>query len=203
MKLNKFAEEVHQNAVEHGWWDEERSFGEIIALCHSELSEALEEYRAKRPMVYFVVEMDDGKGGTYLAIREDIISEEDFAGEKPEGIAVELADCIIRILDWYGKEGLDTDALLLEAGIITMCDLPTPVYGSFGDFIALLHNLLSMAYACWCNASGISASALRLAKCIREIMAWAKENGVDMESILDMKHEYNKDRPYRHGGKAL
>lgn len=203
MKMNKFAAEVHQNAVEHGWWDEERSFGEIIALCHSELSEALEEYRAKRPMVYFVVEMDDGKGGTYLAIREDIISEEDFAGEKPEGIAVELADCIIRILDWYGKEGLDTDALLLEAGIITMCDLPTPVYGSFGDFIALLHNLLSMAYACWCNASGISASALRLAKCIREIMAWAKENGVDMESILDMKHEYNKGRPYRHGGKAL
>lgn len=203
MKLNKFAEEVHQNAVEHGWWDEERSFGEIIALCHSELSEALEEYRAKRPMVYFVVEMDDGKGGTYLAIREDIISEEDFAGEKPEGIAVELADCIIRILDWYGKEGLETDALLLEAGIITMCDLPTPVYGSFGDFIALLHNLLSMAYACWCNASGTSASALRLAKCIREIMAWAKENGVDMEQILDMKHEYNKGRPYRNGGKAL
>ena len=203
MKMNKFAAEVHQNAVEHGWWDEERSFGEIIALCHSELSEALEEYRAKRPMVYFVVEMDDGKGGTYPAIREDIISEEDFAGEKPEGIAVELADCIIRILDWYGKEGLDTDALLLEAGIITMCDLPTPVYGSFGDFIALLHNLLSMAYACWCNASGTSASALRLAKCIREIMAWAKENGVDMEHILDMKHEYNKGRPYRHGGKVL
>ena len=198
MKMNKFAAEVHQNAVEHGWWDEERSFGEIIALCHSELSEALEEYRAKRPMVYFVVEMDDGKGGTYLAIREDIISEEDFAGEKPEGIAVELADCIIRILDWYGKEGLDTDALLLEAGIITMCDLPTPVYGSFGDFIALLHNLLSMAYACWCNASGISASALRLAKCIREIMAWAKENGVDMEMVLDIKNEYNKGRPYRH-----
>lgn len=129
MKMNKFAAEVHQNAVEHGWWDEERSFGEIIALCHSELSEALEEYRAKRPMVYFVVEMDDGKGGTYPAIREDIISEEDFAGEKPEGIAVELADCIIRILDWYGKEGLDTDALLLEAGIIVMCDLPIPVYG--------------------------------------------------------------------------
>lgn len=203
MKMNKFAAEVHQNAVEHGWWDEERSFGEIIALCHSELSEALEEYRAKRPMVYFVVEMDDGKGGTYLAIREDIISEEDFAGEKPEGIAVELADCIIRILDWYGKEGLDTDALLLEAGIITMCDLPTPVYGSFGDFIALLHNLLSMAYACWCNASGTSASALRLAKCIREIMAWAKENSVDMEMALDIKNEYNKGRPYRHGGKAL
>lgn len=32
MKLNKFAQAVHENAVKHGWWDEERTFGEIIAL---------------------------------------------------------------------------------------------------------------------------------------------------------------------------
>ena len=39
--------EVGKNAREHGWWDgEERTFGELIALAHSELSEALEEYRA-------------------------------------------------------------------------------------------------------------------------------------------------------------
>ena len=39
--FNELRDEVHENAVKHGWWDEERSFGEIIALCHSELSEAL------------------------------------------------------------------------------------------------------------------------------------------------------------------
>ena len=33
------------NAKQHGWWDEDRTFGEVIALCHSELSEALEAYR--------------------------------------------------------------------------------------------------------------------------------------------------------------
>ena len=33
---NDFAREVHENAVAHGWWEEERRFPEVIALCHSE-----------------------------------------------------------------------------------------------------------------------------------------------------------------------
>lgn len=33
---------VHQNAIEHGWWNEPREDGTLLALIHSEVSECLE-----------------------------------------------------------------------------------------------------------------------------------------------------------------
>lgn len=90
MTINEFANEVHKNAVEHGWWETERTFPEIAALIHSEISEALEEYRDGRQ----AAEIYLGNSG------------------KPEGIPIELADAIIRIFDYCAFVGIDIEAAL-------------------------------------------------------------------------------------------
>lgn len=41
------AEYIHETAKPKGWCDSNRNNGELIALCHSELSEALEALRRR------------------------------------------------------------------------------------------------------------------------------------------------------------
>ena len=100
--IGELSSEIHKQAVAHGWWEEERGFPEIVALCHSELSEALEEYRSARPAEYVVVESVDAKPKIVTDTME-------FGDRKPEGVAVEMIDCIIRILDWCGRRNIDVD----------------------------------------------------------------------------------------------
>lgn len=58
-KLNELIKECHRIAKSKGWWDTERNDGELIALMHSELSEALEAMRNHGTMDNVAEELAD------------------------------------------------------------------------------------------------------------------------------------------------
>lgn len=44
-EINDLVSRAHATAEEHGFHDPMPTFGDLVALCHSELSEMLEEFR--------------------------------------------------------------------------------------------------------------------------------------------------------------
>lgn len=118
LDFEDLAEVIHENAKQHGWWDEQRSFPEILALIHSEVSEALEEYRNGRALteIYYHCTLDGVNADDECADTEKECyfrtGEEWCDKAKPEGIPIELADVIIRILDFCGYAGINMDEAL-------------------------------------------------------------------------------------------
>ena len=112
--LREMQKKIHQTAKEKGWWqgwpDPEKRIPEAIALIHSELSEALEEYRKGMPPA-LAYHLDDPGSDSPAAVR--ITYADARAGRKPEGFGVELADAIIRILDLAEALGIDMTSLVI------------------------------------------------------------------------------------------
>lgn len=59
MEIKTLVTKAHENAVKHGFWEPPLPFGTVIALIHSELSEALEEERNGNPDIWFACNESD------------------------------------------------------------------------------------------------------------------------------------------------
>lgn len=86
--FNDWAKYIYSIAIAKGFYDQNyvRDFDGMLANVHGEVSEALEEWRSGR-----------GFTETYYAANS----------HKPEGIPIELADIIIRVLDICAHHGID------------------------------------------------------------------------------------------------
>lgn len=112
--LNQLRDEAHENARAHGFHDTDVSMGDSIALMHTELSEAFEEYRKGAPISRVCYERKyrstlDGSEQT-----EEVAYADAPVGSKPVGIPSEMADVIIRILDFCGKHKIDIERAVTE-----------------------------------------------------------------------------------------
>jgi hypothetical protein len=210
-KLEAIARDVHQNAVDKGWWPLTqdgkanwigRNVGEILILATSELTEALEVWR-------------DGKNLT-----------ETWKGDKgkPEGYPIEMADFVIRVIETMIACGSQFNSCFkivvgstaleeaLKARRDAVKETPTP---NVGEELMEISLLVAQAYDItketirdprpnniWTEENGIVRGfGVSLAHAVYDAFKQANRIGFDLWKAIEEKHAYNRTRPVRHGGK--
>ena len=103
--LDEMAQEVWEWAQSKGWEpNPARTFGDVCALLHSEVSEALEEFRTYHDTIGHYETY--GEGGPFLWETTSA----NYGNSKPLGVPSEFADILIRLLHYAAAYGIDLEA---------------------------------------------------------------------------------------------
>lgn len=156
MNLVELQNKIHKQNVEIGWWDNPRPFSTFVCLFHSELSEAME---------------GDRKG-----LMDDHLPQYPM-------FQVELADFVVRCLDWLGHRNFE---YINHVAIANVSDNEI-------DLIAFLHDIVSGAYR-ESKTRNWHSVEVNLFAAVHGSFAFAKMKNFDLHQIILEKIEYNKHR---------
>ena len=173
--INDLCTRSHAMGKEKGWWDENRTPYELGNLCHSELSEALEELR-------------DGREVTEIYFKPD-------KPTKPEGFPTELADFVIRLADWAASSGemlMEDVATAINDGLKT-CE-HHDIQAEMSELHAAVRVSVEAMRGTWTRVHTLYAS-------ISLAFFTAEAHGIDLPAAIEQKMAYNATRPIRHGRK--
>jgi len=101
MNLNKLSEEIYAANKEKGFWDEERTNIECLALAAGECHEAIEADRKGR--------YTDNDNKAIVDHALNITFKGTFKQMVKDTMEDEVADAIIRLLDFCGARRIDID----------------------------------------------------------------------------------------------
>lgn len=198
--LAEMTAETRAVNIEKGWRPAEggpglNTWGDYIALLHSEVSEALEAYRDHR--------LADAtaliKAGDMPAM--DRIAAEHQHPPKPEGVGAELADVLIRLIDMADVFGVELPDMDMELGDVSPADMPMWAR-TFGDDMAWLHQTIAaVPHHAGLVMSGPPFAAVPLV--LRTLVAVAGRYGIDLDAEYERKQNHNRTRSFQHGGRTL
>lgn len=193
-----------------------------LMLVVSELSEAVEE--ARKPgfdplEIYYVKGADemalagtkDGyrvpwpthEGKLILDVRGIDVMGGQFR-RKPEGFGVEIGDAVIRIFDLCGATNVDAELMNKERPVAGATSTAILGEGTPDAVLAaLMHIVIDLGRTAEHVMNGLQVEfAVEITNLAHKICNVAGDMHIDIQEIIELKHDYNKSRPYRHGNKG-
>jgi hypothetical protein len=203
----------HEMSRSKGWYNGEekdpRPMSLITLLMQSEISEALEEWRAHKKLdeLYYSYK----HVGHEMTISHAELDKERHELEcmgitdfKPEGILVELADVVIRICQRCGSDETPLEAIIntsIPSNVQFTADFETMLATCMAD-IAMSYLVTTPGGKAMATAGGLPTKPeFFWAAAVAGVFSWAEQNHLDLWSSIELKEQYNSTRPQKHGGK--
>jgi len=199
-------------SLEKGWLNPDgtdpRPFHTVIALFHTELSEAFEDIRNNKGLaeVWYEGYAVDGAGGKQVFTAEKYARLAPTTPWKPCGFPVELADFVIRVCQYYGSANLGgkLERVMFELTALQVVELNVPEEAE--QLIAHLHACCSSAYVdrdVFGTDSQAPTPIHHLATALLLLFGFCKKTDIDIWTAIDEKEAYNRTRSHKHGGKKV
>ena len=189
-KIKELVKQVHDNAVKHGWHDEEHSKEHYLMLIITEVCEMVDADRCGRHAKKddFIERMNREPKDEAKEMYEQNFYYA-FKSRIKETVEDEMADVCIRILDMAGEYCLDLDL-----------NLPGIYNSSNEEFTYRCYNLVTYL-ADWDLVDDDDHLAWHLSIILVALSQWAEHDGIDLDWHIQQKMKFNALRPYKHGGK--
>lgn len=187
MNLNELKDRAYSIAKAHGWHDKELSDETYLMLIITEIAEAVQaDRKGIRPDIEGYKEFVESHDETAITYAFD---------KYIKGcVEEELADVVIRCLDFAGLHGWDLRHTLDEMKGTSDMDV------IIGDeaFAETAFYTCDEFFGCYSSSSAKEAVGGLLVS----VAEYCNYKGIDLWWHVKQKMRYNELRPYRHGGKA-
>ena len=190
MNYNELKQVIHANAKEKGFWDSV-NISEKFMLIISELSEALEADRKRKYANTRPLQGDlYPEGIVAIDIPEVfIVAFEQYVKDTFED---EIADTVIRLLDFAGRENIHIGKYLMGE----FNNVPKNIGKALYD---LTKGVISIEQEFNNNEENTDKLSNDLTTLLAMFEGFCKSKGIDLEWHIKSKMEYNKTRPRLHG----
>ena len=183
--FNLLAKEAFESAKKRGFHDVEHTEAHWIMLVACELAEAVEADRCGK-------RADIKEYERLVAVCEERVKPCLFELHIKDTVEDELADAVIRLLDFIGMKGCKVPKGYIDAKEINSV-LDKTYRGAWSDLQTMAERLFVSCVANIGNAIAIPESTLFSILCIAELYE------IDLMWFVREKMEYNKQRAYLHG----
>jgi NTP pyrophosphatase (non-canonical NTP hydrolase) len=182
--FNILKTEIHQTAKEKGWWDKPSNVREILMLVILELAEAL---KAKRKGKDSAIDAFS----EYCTIRKKDFDKDAFERYVKDSVSDELADAVIRLIDFAGYRNLNID--VKKQADRKWLGVPK----NFGEALLSITSIVTLIG----NLHDISDVSEYTSIAIFNIAHLAESENINLHKHIILKMRYNKTRERLHGKK--